>query len=100
MVASASGAASGRPRPARALDTGLLWADSRAHRPTRAIRRRREARDRPFGRYQMTVRIRCQRKTLVPIVALVVLAASVVVVPRATVQAAETPRRGGVLLAV
>ncbi len=47
----------------------------------------------------MTVRIRCQRKTLVAIVTLVVLAASVVAT-RVAVQAAETPRRGGVLLAV
>ena len=47
----------------------------------------------------MTVRIRCQRKTLVTIVTLVVLAASVVAT-RVTVQAADTPRRGGVLLAV
>jgi len=47
----------------------------------------------------MTVLIRRQWKTLVTIVAFVVLAASVVAT-RVTVQAAETPRRGGVLLAV
>src|SRR5439155_13160201 len=86
--------------PAGALDTGLLWADSRAHRPTRALRRCREKRDRTLGRYQMTARIRRQGNAGVTIVALVVLAASVVVATRATVQAAETPRRGGVLLAV
>jgi len=47
----------------------------------------------------MTVRIQCQRKTPVTIVTLVVLAASVVAT-LVTVQAADTPRRGGVLLAV
>ncbi len=48
----------------------------------------------------MTARIRRQGNAGVTIVALVVLAASVVVATRVTVQAAETPRRGGVLLAV
>jgi len=47
----------------------------------------------------MTLPIRCQWKTRVTIVAFVILAASVVAT-RVTVQAAETPRRGGVLLAV
>src|SRR2546428_1159052 len=52
-----------------------------------------------FGRCQMTPRIRRQG-TLVTFVLLVVLVASVVVATRTAAEAAETPRRGGILLAV